>query len=161
MNITEHMKNLFQLLPIKLASVAVLTGWENQIWMMMAFFLLVFMDCFTRWLAISGQCLKERGVAHPSLWEEIQALGTARREGKINSSTMKKRGLEKLLLYNLCLITAGIADFLMVIPLLDVKLMDLTVSYLAMTETLSILENLSDAGVASMGELISKVGGKQ
>ena len=161
MNITEHMKHLFQLFPIKLASVAVLTGWENQIWMMMAFILLVFLDCFTRWLAISGQCLKEKGGQEPSLWEEIRALGDARREGKINSNTMKKRGLEKLLLYNLCLITAGMADFLMVVPLLDVKLMDLTMNYRAMTEALSIMENRSEAGVASRDELLRKVNGRR
>ena len=157
MNMTEHMKNLFQLFPIKLASVAILYGWENQIVMIMAFFVLVFIDCFTRWLAISGVYLQGKGVEKPSLWEEIQALPAARREGLICSSTMKRRGTQKLILYNLCLITASAADYLISISFMDMKLVDMVMSYLAMTEFLSIVENLSDAGVASMEELLKRV----
>ena len=125
---TEHVKNLWQWFPLKVCGGLVLTGVENQVWTVGAFFLLIFLDCFTRWLAISGMYLQGKGVEKPSLWEEIQALPAARREGLICSSTI-----------------------------MDMKLVDMVMSYLAMTEFLSIVENLSDAGVASMEELLKRV----
>ena len=154
---TEHVKNLWQWFPLKVCGGLVLTGVENQVWTVGAFFLLIFLDCFTRWLAISGAYLHGKGVEKPSLWEEIQALPAARREGLICSSTMKRRGTQKLILYNLCLITASAADYLISISFMDMKLVDMVMSYLAMTEFLSIVENLSDAGVASMEELLKRV----
>ena len=154
---TEHVKNLWQWFPLKVCGGLVLTGVENQVWTVGAFFLLIFLDCFTRWLAISGMYLQGKGVEKPSLWEEIQALPAARREGLICSSTMKRRGTQKLILYNLCLITASAADYLISISFMDMKLVDMVMSYLAMTEFLSIVENLSDAGVASMEELLKRV----
>ena len=154
---TEHVKNLWQWFPLKVCGGLVLTGVENQVWTVGAFFLLIFLDCFTRWLAISGAYLHGKGVEKPSLWEEIQALPAARREGLICSSTMKRRGTQKLILYNICLLTASAADYLISISFMDMKLVDMVMSYLAMTEFLSIVENLSDAGVASMEELLKRV----
>ncbi len=154
---TEYVKNLWQWFPLKVCGGLALTGMENQVWTVGAFFLLIFLDCFTRWLAISGAYLQGKGVEKPSLWEEIQALPAARRKGLICSSTMKRRGTQKLILYNICLITASAADFLISISFMDMKLVDMVMSYLAMTEFLSIVENLSDAGVASMEELLKRV----
>ena len=158
MNLSESWKHMWQLFPLKCVGGMVLAGWEEQVWMMLAFFLLVFLDCFTRWLAIASGMLRKEGK-QPSLWAMISYLPVARRLGYINSSVMKERGVSKLVLYNLCLLTAGAADFLISIPLLEGKLVDLVVSYLAMTEALSILENLSEAGIKGMETLLTRIKG--
>ena len=156
MNVSESWKHMLQYFPLKCVGGMVLAGWEEQVYMMLAFFVLVFMDCFTRWLAIAAGVLQKEG-RQPSLWKMMRYLPVARRLGYINSSVMKERGVSKLILYNLCLLTAGAADFLISFPLLEGKLVDLVVSYLAMTEVLSILENLSDAGITGMEELLQKI----
>ena len=153
MNGNDTWKHILQWFPVKCMGGIVLAGWESQLWMLGAFSLLVIIDCVTRWLAISSGLLQKSGVAHPSLWDMVRYVPTARRMGYINSRTMKQRGVEKLVLYNLCVLTGACADYLIAFPVWDGRLSELAVSYLAMTEALSIVENLSDAGIRSMTEL--------
>ncbi len=75
---------------------------------------------------------------------------------------MKKRGVEKLILYDITLMTALLVDALLEeAGAMDTALLPLAVSYLAMTEALSILENLSDAGAKAAGELSQKLRGRR
>ena len=70
---------------------------------------------------------------------------------------MKKQGMEKLILYNVSVMTAAGADFLLKSSGTAPFLTSAIVSYLVVTETLSIIENLSEAGVGSLEKLAQQV----
>lgn len=142
--------------PLAAAGMAFLT-FETQFIMFMVFIFLVFMDCFTRWMALGAAFLKNHGHAEPGLWEACRAIPAARRVGLISSQVMKKQGMEKLILYNVSVMTAAGADFLLKSSGTAPFLTSAIVSYLVVTETLSIIENLSEAGVGSLEKLAQQV----
>ena len=142
--------------PLAAAGMTFLT-FETQFIMFMVFIFLVFMDCFTRWMALGAAFLKNHGHAEPGLWEACQAIPAARRAGLISSQVMKKQGMEKLVLYNVSVMTAAGADFLLENSGATPFLTSAIVSYLVVTETLSIIENLSEAGVGSLEKLAQQV----
>lgn len=142
--------------PLAAAGMAFLT-FETQFIMFMVFIFLVFMDCFTRWMAIGAAWLKNQGNTNPGLWEACRAIPAARRAGLISSQVMKKQGMEKLILYNVSVMTAAGADFLLKSSGTAPFLTSAIVSYLVVTETLSIIENLSEAGVGSLEKLAQQV----
>lgn len=142
--------------PLAAAGMAFLT-FETQFIMFMVFIFLVFMDCFTRWMALGAAFLKNHGHAEPGLWEACRAIPAARRAGLISSQVMKKQGMEKLILYNVSVMTAAGADFLLKSSGTAPFLTSAIVSYLVVTETLSIIENLSEAGVGSLEKLAQQV----
>ena len=142
--------------PLAAAGMTFLT-FETQFIMFMVFIFLVFMDCFTRWMALGAAFLKNHGHAEPGLWEACRAIPTARRAGLISSQVMKKQGMEKLILYNVSVMTAAGADFLLKSSGTAPFLTSAIVSYLVVTETLSIIENLSEAGVGSLEKLAQQV----
>lgn len=142
--------------PLAAAGMTFLT-FETQFIMFMAFIFLVFMDCFTRWMALGAAFLKNHGHAEPGLWEACRAIPAARRAGLISSQVMKKQGMEKLILYNVSVMTAAGADFLLKSSGTAPFLTSAIVSYLVVTETLSIIENLSEAGVGSLEKLAQQV----
>lgn len=142
--------------PLAAAGMAFLT-FETQFIMFMVFIFLVFMDCFTRWMALGAAFLKNHGHAEPGLWEACRAIPAARRAGLISSQVMKKQGMEKLILYNVSVMTAAGADFLLKSSGTAPFLTSAIVSYLVVTETLSIIENLSEAGVGDLEKLAQQV----
>lgn len=142
--------------PLAAAGMAFLT-FETQFIMFMVFIFLVFMDCFTRWMALGAAFLKNHGHVEPGLWEACRAIPAARRAGLISSQVMKKQGMEKLILYNVSVMTAAGADFLLKSSGTAPFLTSAIVSYLVVTETLSIIENLSEAGVGSLEKLAQQV----
>lgn len=142
--------------PLAAAGMTFLT-FETQFIMFMVFIFLVFMDCFTRWMALGAAFLKNHGHAEPGLWEACRAIPAARRAGLISSQVMKKQGMEKLILYNVSVMTAAGADFLLKSSGTAPFLTSAIVSYLVVTETLSIIENLSEAGVGGFEKLAQQV----
>lgn len=58
------------------------------------------------------------------------------------------------MVYCLCVGAAAAADGLLVSAGQDAVLVSVTVGYLAVTEALSVTENLSDAGAPGMRELL-------
>lgn len=142
--------------PLAAAGMTFLT-FETQFIMFMVFIFLVFMDCFTRWMALGAAFLKNHGHAEPGLWEACRAIPAARRAGLISSQVMKKQGMEKLILYNVSVMTAAGADFLLKSSGTAPFLTSAIVSYLVVTETLSIIENLSEAGVGGFAHLADKL----
>ena len=142
--------------PLAAAGMTFLT-FETQFIMFMVFIFLVFMDCFTRWMALGAAFLKNHGHAEPGLWEACRAIPAARRAGLISSQVMKKQGMEKLILYNVSVMTAAGADFLLKSSGTAPFLTSAIVSYLVVTETLSIIENLSEAGAGSLEKLAQQV----
>lgn len=139
-----------------------LLSFETQLIMFMVFVFMVFMDCFTRWMAIGAAWLKSQGCTAPGLWEAFRAIPAARRAGLIRSQVMKKQGMEKqgmekLILYNVSVITAAGADFLLESSGAAPFLTSAIVSYLVVTETLFIVENLSEAGAGGLERLAQLV----
>lgn len=142
--------------PLAAVEMALLS-FETQLIMLMVFVFMVFMDCFTRWMAIGAAWLKSQGCTAPGLWEAFRAIPAARRAGLISSQVMKKQGMEKLILYNVSVMTAAGADFLLESSGATPFLTSAIVSYLVVTETLSIVENLSEAGAGGLERLAQQV----
>lgn len=126
----------------------------------MSFAWLVFLDCFTRWIAISYEFLMEQGEEKPSLWTSIKGIPSARRAGKIKSSVMREQGIAKLIVYMICLFGAALCDLISFEMHGPTYLTNLVVSYMTITELLSIVENLSDAGVESLTRLVNRLKGR-
>ncbi|MBQ7515696.1 MAG: phage holin family protein [Schwartzia sp.] len=141
------------------ASAALAMALRQHASLLACFSLLVVLDCLTRWIALAYAYCRERGQA-VSLMGAVLAIPAARRAGRIDSRTMKERGLSKLLLYAVCVLVACLADGMMAAIGAPGWLLRLIVSYMAVTETLSIVENLSDAGVKSLAELAAKLKGR-
>ena len=125
-----------------------------------AFAWLVFLDCFTRWIAISYGFLMEQGEEKPSLWTSIKGIPSARRAGRIKSSVMREQGIAKLIVYMICLFGAALCDLVSFEMHGPTDLTNLVVSYMTITELLSIVENLSDAGVESLTRLVNRLKGR-
>ena len=138
------------------SAVFAVTG-QQHVTLLACFTALVFLDCLTRWIAISYRHLVEQGEEHPSLLRSICKIPAARRAGKIESRVMKEQGLCKLLLYAVCVIAACLVDMMMATVHAPGWMVSLMVSYMAVTETLSVVENLSDAGVESLAQLKGRI----
>ncbi len=146
---------------VKMTASAVLTVTGHQhAMLLLCFMMLVFLDCLTRWVAISYGYLREQGEENPSLLRSIWNIAAARRAGRIESRVMKEQGLCKLLLYGVCVIVACLVDLMMATLHAPGWMVNLMVSYMAITETLSVVENLSDAGVDSLARLVEKLKGR-
>ena len=159
--LTQSAHNFFGNFWVKMTASAVLTVTGHQHAMLfLCFVMLVFLDCLTRWIAISYRHLVEQGEEHPSLLRSIWKITAARRAGKIESRVMKEQGLCKLLLYGVCVIVACLVDLMMATLHAPGWMVNLMVSYMAITETLSVVENLSDAGVDSLARLVEKLKGR-
>lgn len=152
-----YWQSLWDHFPFKSFTGVILLWVGRQAGMFMVFMFLVFMDCFTRWMAISYGRLAAKKANSPSLMDAILSIPAARREGLITSRVMKKQGVEKLILYHLCVLTAAEADYLLSLSGSYPFLSGAVVSYLAVTEALSIMENLSDAGVDGLEKLAQQV----
>lgn len=148
--------NLVDLFPIKIIGSFVLLAVGDHTLMFLAFSILVGTDIVSRWIAISYQMIaNEKGSA--TLWKSIITIPEARRKGLIKSSVMKEQGLSKLFLYLLCVITAGMTDYLARSIGENSEFTPLVIGYLTSTEALSIIENLSDAGVSGLKEIVEKL----
>ena len=157
MNIDESFEKLLDGFPLKILGGFLLIHVDKHLSLFLLFALLIFLDCFTRWMAISYRRLKEYGLT-VGLLDAIRGIGAARRERLIRSDVMKKRGVEKLILYDLAILTSILVDALMEeAGAADISMTPMAVSYLTMTEALSILENLQDAGGKGAGELLKRL----
>mgnify|MGYP002081283950 FL=1 len=153
-DIEKAARRLMDLFPLKAAAGVCLLSLEQHALMFLAFSLLVAMDCLSRWLAISAGMLKEKSGEIPPLLLSLLSIPEARRKGLISSKVMKEAGLSKLFLYNICVIAAGLGDYLLSSAGSPSGLSAIAVSYLSSAEALSVTENLSEAGVKSMAGLL-------
>lgn len=160
-SLEDAFRGLMDLFPIKaLAGLFMVIALDSRAIIFYSFVWLVFLDCFTRWLAISYGYAVELGVERPSLYKAFVGIPAARRAGLIRSDVMKEQGVTKLLLYNICALAAGACDLILFELHSPMWFMTAVVGYLAMTELLSIIENLSDAGVDSLGRLAARIKGR-
>lgn len=122
--------------------------------LLLAFVGLVIVDLLTKWLALSRQHLmKRKRKTPPTLWQCFCNIRKARRAGYIKSEPMKHRFLGKMLVY-FCVVFAGaLADHVMTTMEKPTWAVLLLVGYLSITELISIMENLQDAGVEEAEKL--------
>lgn len=139
-----------------LAAVIALILHKHSV-LFIAFTLLVFLDCFTKWLELSSKNLKSGGVKNPTLIQAFLNIRKARRTGAISSEVMKHRFLGKIFIYFICALSAGVVDIVMLYLGKQGWAVEVAISYLTAIELLSIVENLSSAGVEQLAALANLV----
>lgn len=155
----NSLENVLNMAPLKTALGAIIAALlYKHVIMFYCFVGLVFLDCFTRWLAISHDYLvANEKKEKPSLWKSFCSISRARAAGKISSTIMRERGLSKIMVYIVAVFTSAISDKLLLSIGSQPRLVSLIIGYLTVTEALSVVENLSDAGVGSLGRIIDKI----
>ena len=133
---------------------------QKHVILFISFSILVFIDCFSRWMAISHNYLQTIGNSEPTVIDDIKGIKAARSAGMIDSTTMKERGLGKIIVYVICAIVAAIGDVMMHLSNNPSWMVSLVIGYMVVTEALSIVENLSEAGVKSLDKLLTKLRGR-
>lgn len=118
-----------------------------------AFVALVFVDLATKWVAICYQDLTEQKKVN-NLLQCIAHIPEAIKAGVISSSAMKHRFVSKIFVYLILVIVAVNTDELIEISAENPVLLKVTLIYLALTEAVSILENLRDAGFEQANALL-------
>lgn len=158
----NSLENVLNMAPLKTALGAIIAALlYKHVIMFYCFVGLVFLDCFTRWLAISHDYLvTNEKKEKPSLWKSFCSISRARAAGKISSTIMRERGLSKIMVYIVAVFTSAISDKLLLSIGSQPWLVSLIIGYLTVTEALSVVENLSDAGVGSLGRIIDKIKGR-
>ena len=125
--------------PVKLVGGAVLLIVARHAALLTAFSLLVALDLF--------------GDNDPSLLDSIKAIPEAHRQRIINSHEMKTQFIGKMIVYILTVIAAALVDFMIG----HLNFSQIVIAYLASTELLSIIENLDDAGVSAVHDLVGLI----
>ena len=118
------------------------------------FALLEFMDIFTRWLSLSRQCFLAIYQNVPcSLWRAFTFMWQARKWRFIKSAGLRDGFCDKMLIYLTLLLLAALVDGALYIAHSPRVLLTITVTVLAATEAISILENLSETGVGVVAKI--------
>lgn len=137
---------------IKVGMTAMLAAIQLHAELFFLFVILIALDLLTKWIALSRPlctCLE------PSIWHELRAIPEAHRQGLINSDMMKTRFIGKIIVYLLLAAAAGTVDMILREVNKDTVFTALCIGYLAATELLSIIENLNDAGVSAVADLLA------
>ena len=122
--------------------------------LLLAFVALVIIDLVTKWIALSKEYLtKRKRKKNVTLWQCVVNIPAARSAGYIKSEAMKHRFLGKIIVYLLVVFAGALADNIMMTMGKPQWAVVLLVGYLSVTELISILENLQDAGVEEAGQL--------
>lgn len=124
------------------------------------FAIVVCLDLYTRWLALTKKYLDSEDK-ESSLLDCVKSMNTARKAGYINSYMMRKCFVSKMLTYFIAVFGAFIVD--VILTKIGTKPMMVTTAlgYLATTELLSVVENLDEAGVAMVHDLVEILKGKR
>lgn len=128
---------------------AVLATFFYHATLFIAFCFLVFLDLFTRWIAIAHDYLK-RNNRDATLFCSVYAIPEAHRAGLISSYVMRQAFYSKMVMYITLVIGACICDYMLHTTGSGFTIGSMTIGYLALTEFLSIIENLDEAGVSAL-----------
>lgn len=121
------------------------------------FAIVVMIDLFSKFLALAHKMEVNEGREDVSLIAALYGIPEAHRRGIINSYAMKTQFMGKILMYMLVVISGGSIDALITISGGRSEFCMLVISYLAATELLSIIENLDDAGVSAVHDLVTLI----
>ncbi|MEQ2868668.1 phage holin family protein [Selenomonas noxia] len=122
-----------------------------------AFVALVCLDLVTKWLSLSRKCLMDDGTEHPTFWQSFCGIRRARRMGYIRSEEMRTRFTHKILTYFGVVAAALMLDFMLLKTHAPAFAATVAIGYLALTEFVSILENMQQSGVEEAGSLVEIV----
>ena len=122
-----------------------------------AFVALVFVDLFSKWLSLSRQRLVDHGEQSPNLWKALCGLRAARHDGYIRSDAMRTRFVHKILGYVVVVASAVVLDFMLTHSHAPAFATTVVIGYLAITEFISILENMQESGVEEAGALVDLI----
>ncbi len=136
--------------PYKVLMGILLIAMSKHVMLFTTFAVLVALDLFAKFIALSYHWLVENKVENPSLIDSIRGIPAAHRARIINSHEMKTQFAGKIFAYLFLVIAGGVADFLVG----HVNFAQIVIAYLASTELLSIVENLDDAGVSMLHDLV-------
>ena len=159
-NVLNTLRNLSHDVLIKLLASSLLVALFYHAVLFGLFGCVVFLDLFTRWLALSHQHL----VTHKqeaTLVDCLYGIPSAHKAGLISSYVMRKTFFSKMITYLLLIIDASIVDNMIKGAGGGVMAVSLVITYLSMTELLSIVENLDEAGVSAMHDLIDLIKGRR
>ena len=151
-DVVNTLRNLANDMAIKLLASSILAALFYHAMLFGLFGCVVFLDLFTRWLALSHQHL----VTHKqeaTLVDCLYGIPSAHKAGLISSYVMRKAFFSKMITYLVLIIGALIVDYM-------IK-GSVVITYLSMTELLSIVENLDEAGVSAMHDLIDLIKGRR
>ena len=154
-NMTGTIGHLGENWAVKLAGAAFVgVACSMHAQLLLAFVGLVVIDLITKWIALSKEYLcKKKRRKNPTLWQCVTAIPAARKAGYIKSEAMKHRFLGKIVVYLCVVFAGGLADYIMVVMEKPTWAVLLRVGYLSITEMISIMENLQDAGVEEAEKL--------
>lgn len=113
---------------------------------------MVVLDTATKWVALAYDY-----SGRVDLITAIKAIPAAHRARVIDSGKMKRGFFSKMVLYMILTIGAFWLDDMIMLTHDVPVFVRLTVSYLCVTEFVSVLENLNDAGVTCLNRLIDVV----
>lgn len=159
-NVLNTLRNLSHDMVIKLLASSILVAIGYHAALFFAFGCVVFLDLFTRWLALSHQNLvthKQEATLIDCFW----GIKKAHKVGLISSYVMRKTFFSKMITYLILIIGASIVDNMIKGAGGGVMAVSLVITYLSMTELLSIVENLDEAGVSAMHDLIDLIKGRR
>ena len=159
-DIANTLKNLTHDMVLKLLASSILVALFYHAVLFAMFGAMVFLDLFSRWLALSHQYL----VTHKqeaTLIDCFLGIKKAHKAGLISSYVMRKTFFSKMITYLILIIGASIVDYMIKGTDGSVMAVSLVITYLSMTELLSIVENLDEAGVSAMHGLIDLIKGRR
>ena len=124
------------------------------------FFLFVvveLLDIFTRVIAESSKLYQERKKKEGTVWDYIKYIPTAHRARRIKSERMRSGFCGKMVTYCIVLLLAASVDAALAIAHAPKMIMTASVTVLGLTEALSVLENLTEAGVGVVADIKDKI----
>lgn len=124
------------------------------------FTVMVCLDLYTRWIALTKKYLESEDK-ESSLLDCVKSMNTARKAGFINSYMMRKCFVSKMLTYFIAVFGAFIVDVILTKIGTKPTMVTTALGYLATTEMLSVVENLDEAGVAMVHDLVEILKGKR
>lgn len=159
-NILNTLRNLSHDVLIKLLASSILVALFYHAVLFAMFGAVVFLDLFSRWLALSHQYLvthKQEATLIDCFW----GIKKAHKAGLISSYVMRNTFFSKMITYLILIIGASIVDYIIKGADGSAMAVSLIITYLSMTELLSIVENLDEAGVSAMHDLIDLIKGRR
>ena len=145
----KHLMQVSEYIETKIVAGIIAAVYSDDLLILLSIFIgLECMDIFTRWLALSMDCFKSIYPQTPcGLWQAFRFLWQTRKWKWIKSTELRNGFCDKMLIYLLLLLLAALVDGALSIAHTPRILISITVTVLATTEALSILENLSDCKV--------------
>lgn len=139
---------------VKVVAGGVLAAAQFHFQLMSLFVALIVIDLATKWIGLAHNTIKTDDYT-PGLLESIKAIPQAHREGVISSKAMKTQFCGKIIVYVIVVAAGSIMDSMTTQVHSYGLVMPLCISYLAASELLSIIENLDDAGVSAVHDLVA------